>query len=189
MNEKLNQLSPAKRMFVLEYLKDFKAGPAAERINLSRNIGYQLIAEYEVQQAIEEQVDERTARTQIDADWVLLQLADMFKADLADIFYPGTNDLRPIHEWPETWRKMTTGVKIDNRFTGRGEDREEYTVKDVKILDRLRALELIGKHTDVRAFTERVEVATDEALTKRLLAGRRRAKEARDQDTMPPSFM
>jgi len=175
MNERLNQLSPQKRMFVLELLKNnFKIGAAAESVGLVASTGSAFFAEFDVQCAIEEQMQQRVDRTQVDADWVLLQLAKMFDADLADIFVPGSNDLRPIHEWPEIWRKMTTAVKIDDKSS---RESGQYTVKDVKILDRLKALEMIGKHTDVRAFTERIEVATDQDLTDRLIAGRKRARE------------
>jgi len=184
LNYYLNALTPDKRMFVLEYLKDFKTGPASLRAGLAESAGRRFVGELDIQQAIEEQMAERTARIQIDADWVLVQLASMFNADLADIFYPGTNDLRPVHEWPEVWRRMTTGVKIDNKTIGRGDNATEYTVKDIKILDRMRALENIGKHTDVKAFTERIEVSTDEALTKRLMEGRKRALAKRQLDFM-----
>jgi phage terminase small subunit len=174
MNERLNELSPQKRMFVLEYLKCFKPSVASTKIGLAPSTGSAYLADLDVQDAIAEQMEQRISRTQVDADWVLLQLAKMFDADLADIFVPGSNDLRPIHEWPEIWRKMTTSVKIDDKFS---KDAGAFSVKDVKILDRLKALEMIGKHTDVRAFTERIEVATDQDLTDRLIAGRKRARE------------
>lgn len=175
MNERLNELSPQKRMFVLELLKNnFRIGATAVSLGLSASVGSSFFSEPDVQAAIEEQMQYRVDRTQVDADWVLLQLAKMFDADLADIFVPGSNDLRPIHEWPEIWRKMTTSVKIDDKFS---KDAGAFSVKDVKILDRLKALEMIGKHTDVRAFTERIEVATDQDLTDRLIAGRKRARE------------
>ena len=187
MNEKLNILSPQKRMFVLEFLKTFKPGKAAAAVGLAACTGSGYLGETDVQEAVAEQMELRTLNTQIDSDWVLVELGKMFGADLADIFYPETNDLRPIHEWPEIWRKMTTGVKITTLYGGKGDDKIEIGhTKDVKILDRLKCLESIGKHTDVRAFTERVEITTDQALTDRLMAGRKRA---RQRNLSAPDFM
>jgi phage terminase small subunit len=187
VNEKLNILSNNKRMFVLEFLKTFKPGKAAEAVGLVAGTGSGYLGETDVQEAIAEQMELRTVNTQIDSDWVLVQLAKMFGADLADIFHPGTNDLRPVHEWPEIWRKMTTGVKITTLYEGKGDEKIEIGhTKDVKILDRLACLRDIGKHTDVRAFTERIEITTDQALTDRLMAGRKRA---RQRNKTVPNFM
>jgi len=174
MNDKLNILAPQKRMFVLEYMKhNFNVSAASKSIRIGTSTGSGYLGELDVQEAIAEQMAARVERTQIDADWVLLQLDKMFNADVADIFTPGTNDLKPVHEWPETWRKMTTSIKIDDRYD-KGQDKA-YQVKDIKILDRLKTLNMIGKHTDVRAFTERIEITTDQDLTDRLMAGRKRA--------------
>jgi phage terminase small subunit len=189
MNDKLNSLSPQKRMFVLEYLKTWKPRVAAEAVNLATMSGSRLLAEPDIQEAVAEQMERRIMETQIDADWVLIELSKMFQADLADLFVPGTNDLRPVHEWPEAWRKMATDVKVDNRWTGTGEDRVDYIVKDIKIMDRLKTLELIGKHTNVKAFMERHEVTTDQDLTDRLLAGRKRARERNTETDEPLSFL
>ena len=181
-------------MFVIEYLRDFVIKRAAERVGLAASTGCSYMSEMDVQAAIAEQMERRIAETQIDVDWVLQKLGLMFDADLGDIFVEGTNDLRPVHEWPETWRKMVAAVKIDDRYDA-SHDRY-YTVKDIKIMDRLKVLEMIGKHTDVRAFTERVEITTDQDLTDRLMAGRKRAHERNKQlreeepeDETLPDFM
>jgi phage terminase small subunit len=177
-------------MFVLEFIKTFKPRVAAEAVNLSTMSGSRLLAEPDIQEAIAEQMERRTMETQIDADWVLIELSKMFQANLSDLFFPGTNDLRPVHEWPEVWQKMSTGVKVDSMFEGRGADRELVGyVKDIKIMDRLKTLELIGKHTNVKAFMERHEVTTDQDLTDRLLAGRKRARERNTETDEPLSFL
>ncbi len=183
MSQLLNDLSPQKRMWVLEYLKDFKQCKAAERIGLSGSVGSTWLGLPEVQEAISEQMEERVERTQIDADWVLEELAKMFSADLADIFKPGTDTLRPIHEWPSVWRKMCSGIKVNEMFSGSGDDRALIGyVKDIKIIDRLKSLDMIGKHTNVKAFTERLEVTSDQDLIERLNAGRKRARQINKED-------
>lgn len=184
-----DKLSPQQRMFVMEYLRDTMSGPAAERMGLSRSQGYKLMGQPEVLAALDEQTKLRSERVGYDADWVLQQLGDMFNADLADIVYPGTNTLRPIHEWPPVWRKMTTSVKISAMYEGRGDERQQIgELQDVKIMDRLKALEMIGKHTDVKAFTERHEVITSQALVDELSRARKRAAQ-RNNPTAAPSFL
>lgn len=173
----IDLLSPQRRVFVYEYLKHFRVGRAASAVGIAASTAGSWLGEPEIQEAIAEAIDERSQRTQIDADWVLTQLAQMFTADLGDI-YNQDGTLRPIHEWPETWRKMTRSVKVHELWEGSGAERMQIgQVKEASFIDRLKALEMIGKHTNVRAFLERMEVATDQELTERLLKGRRRARE------------
>jgi hypothetical protein len=47
---------------------------------------------------------------------------------------------------------------------------------------------MIGKHTNVKAFTERLEVTSDQDLVERLLAGRKRAH-AKNKGDDDLSFM
>ena len=182
----LDKLGPQARMFVMEYIKDFKHTCAAERVTGTAGHGKEFMADTLVLDAVAEQVDARNQRTEIDADWVLTQLGQMFNADVADIFDPATNTIRPIHEWPEIWRKMSTGVTV-RELKEQGQKIGE--VVNVKLLDRLKAIELIGKHTDVRAFTERVEIATDQQLMDQLLSARKRARERNKPADDVPSFL
>lgn len=158
------------RVFVLEYIKDFHPAKAAERAGLPASLGEKLLADPKVQAAVTAAMDARIVRTQIDSDWVLQQLAQMFEADLADLFVPGSHVMRPVHEWPEIWRKLCSGIRVSESMTG-------SLVKNVNSIDRLQILEKIGKHVNVKAFSERVEVTTDQTLTQRLINGRKRARE------------
>ncbi|MCK5640934.1 MAG: terminase small subunit [Gammaproteobacteria bacterium] len=177
MNQALAELSTLHRIFVFEYIKDFVASRAAERAGLEKSQGSRLLGNLDIQRAITVVMHERHERLQVDSDWVLRQLADMFSADLADIFVPGTNTMRPVHEWPEVWRKMCSGVKVRAIYEVEDGMRDLVGyVQDVKVIDRLKALELIGKHTDIRAFTERIELTTDKELTAQLMRGRQRAR-------------
>lgn len=83
---------------------------------------------------------------------VLDRLAEMVEADLADLYDEATGNLLPVHEWPEVWRKgLVAG--IDTTKVG---DEFEVTVTKTKAESRLRVLELLGKHVDVKAFQESV---------------------------------
>lgn len=120
---------------------------------------------------------ERMERTKIDADWVLTELGDMMEADIADII-DENNCYRPIADWPKVWRKMLQGVDIEQIFEGRGKDREHVgNVVKIKFIDRLKALDMIGKHIDVQAFKEVVEHQVGEETMNRVEQARNRVKE------------
>ena len=151
--------------FVAEYLVDLNATQAAIRAGYAKkgakDQAYQLMQLPEVAQAIEAAMGERNKRLQVDADYVLQRLTEIDQLDLADIF--GLDGkLMPIRQWPLIWRQM---VKEVDMKTGK-----------VKFHDKLRALELIGKHVNVNAFREQVNHTgeinftdmTDEELERRI---------------------
>ncbi len=111
----------------------------------------------------------------VDATWLLRKLVEEVEADISDIFAVG-GALKPVKDWPKVWQrglvvgldsqqgyKLVDGTKID-----------EGIVMRVKFSDRLKRLEMIGKHIDVGAFKERVEVVntfeqlTDEQLEEKI---------------------
>lgn len=156
-------LNARQQRFVEEYLVDLNASAAARRAGYSAKtagqIGEKLLKKAEIQEALQAAMKARSERTQIDADWMLKRLAQMAEADMADLF-ASDGTLRPPHEWPEAWRKgLVAGVEVFEEFDGQGKDRKliGYTRK-VKLADRLKSLELIGRHVAVGAFRERVEL-------------------------------
>lgn len=109
----------------------------------------------------EDQLAKRVKRTGIDADYVLKRLADIDQMDIADI-YDEEGQLLPVVKWPKVWRQNVKEVDLK---TGK-----------IKLQDKLRTLELIGKHIGVRAFAEVLELTDETGLGERL----RKAKERRD---------
>jgi phage terminase small subunit len=105
----------------------------------------------------------RAERTGIDADYVLQRLASIDAMDVGDI-YDDDGKLLPIKQWPALWRQM---VKEVDMKTGK-----------VKLQDKLKTLELIGKHVGVKAFSEQIEVTDSTGIAARMLAARDRAAKA-----------
>lgn len=153
-------LTPKQAAFVAEYLKDLNATQAAVRAGYSAKtaewIGPQLLGKSHVSEAIAAALAARAQRTQIDADHVLRRLAEQDAADLADILNDdGT--IKPVREWPAVWRRgLVAGVEvvsIGNATVGVGE------VVKLKLADRMKNLELLGRHTAVGAWRDKVELA------------------------------
>lgn len=103
------------------------------------------------------------------ADTVLKRLVDMLDADIADILNE-KGDIKPISEWSPVWRKSVAAFDIID-IDG------DTRLKKVKLLDKLKVLELIGKHVDINAFRERVQVDVNISLADKLAAARKRAAE------------
>jgi phage terminase small subunit len=155
-------LKPKQQRFVDEYLIDLNATAAAKRTGYSErtaySIGQELLKKPEIAEAIEKAKAERAERTRIDADWLLRRLADEAVADMADL-YDASGNLKPIADWPLIWRQgLVAGIESATEKAG-DEAKDVTVVRKVKLTDRGRRLELIGRHIDVQAFRDRVEFA------------------------------
>jgi phage terminase small subunit len=158
------KLTKKQQCFIDEYLIDLNATQAAIRAGYSKNsaseAGYENLRKPQVADAIAEAKKARSERTEIDADWLLKRLAEEATADLADLYDEETGALKPMQLWPEIWRQgLVAGVDVDQQFAYLDGDKiPDGVVTKVKLSDRIKRLELIGKHIDVKAFADRMEV-------------------------------
>lgn len=158
----MKTLTPKQEKFVAEYLVDLNGRQAAIRAGYSAKTAEQqasrLLTKAKVQAAVAAGRAKQVERTQIDADWVLRRLAQEIEADLAEL-YDDHGALLPVSEWPLVWRKgLVSGIDTAHEYeTIDGEKVSIGVVHKLKISDRLRRLELIGKHVAVGAFAERHE--------------------------------
>ena len=175
-------MTPKQETFVREYLIDLNATQAAIRAGYSKRtaewIGPQLLTKSHVLEAVERAKAERSQRTEINADWVLKTLAEEKTADLAAI-YDESGALKPVKDWPMVFRcGLVAGIETVEERDGNGEDARMVLVRKVKLTDRMKHLELIGKHIGVQAFKERLEVedVTDRAEVMRRKRAQRLGK-------------
>lgn len=151
-------LSNAKReMFAKEYLVDLNATQAAIRAGYSkktaRSQGQRLLTNVDIHNRVSELMGTRSERTEIDADWVLSRLAAEAEADLADIL-TDNGALKPVSQWPLIWRQgLVAGFEVSEETVDGVKVGD--TVK-VKLSDRIKRIELIGKHVNVQAFREQL---------------------------------
>ncbi|HEI9737747.1 terminase small subunit [Citrobacter freundii] len=128
-----------------------------------------------IQKRIAELMEERNKRLRVSADYVLLRLVEIDQMDVIDILNDdGT--LKPIREWPKIWRTTLSGFDLSSTIMNMDETSIETILKKIKWPDKVKNLELIGKHVDVNAFKERLEVSGTVTIADRMAKARRRVK-------------
>ena len=147
-------LTPKQQRFVEEYLIDLNATQAAIRAGYSAKtakvIAAQNLSKLNVQEAIEEAQNKRQEQTQIDAAYVLKRLVEIDQMDVLDIM-DDQMKIRPVNEWPKVWRQYV--VNLENLELSDGEG----CFKKIKWPDKVKNLELLGKHVSVGAFKDKIE--------------------------------
>ncbi|MCS0745751.1 terminase small subunit [Escherichia coli] len=144
-----------------------------------------------IQKRIAELMEERNKRMRVSADYVLMRLVEIDQMDVLDIL----NDdggMKPIAEWPKVWRTSLSAMDIATIKTTQASLQKkngeadlsvedvEHILKKVKWPDKVKNLELIGKHVDVNAFKERLDVNVNVTIADRIAAARKRLKERQD---------
>lgn len=152
VDNKKVKLNAKQEAFCIEYLVDLNATQAAIRAGYSqktaKDIASQNLAKLNIQARVTELKAERTKRVEINADYVLNRLVEIDQMDVLDILEEdGT--LRPISNWPKSWRQFINGLDVSELS---GQDGSSAVLKKIKWPDKVKNLELIGKHTQVNAW-------------------------------------
>lgn len=164
-----DKLTPKQKLFADEYLKDLNATQAAIRAGYSKKTAQEqssrLLSNVMVQKYIAEAMEQRTKEVKTDANYVLQRLVEIDQMDVIDIL-EDNGTVKPIREWPPIWRQFISGMETADMFVGSGDERELVgLLKKVKWPDKIKNLELIGKHVDVQAWKEKVDVDVNGKLT------------------------
>ncbi|HDT5685594.1 TPA: terminase small subunit [Enterobacter kobei] len=144
--------------------------------NTAAKFASQNMRDERVQKRIAELMEERNKRNRVSADYVLMRLVEIDQMDVLDILNDD-GSLKPIREWPKIWRTTLSGFDLSSTIMNMNEDSIETILKKIKWPDKVKNLELIGKHVDVNAFKERLEVSGTVTIAERMAAARRRVKE------------
>lgn len=154
----MNKLKGKQARFVEEYLKDLNATHAAIRAEYSEKTAEsqasRLLRNVKVLKAIQEAQSKRVERTQVDADYVLNRLVEIDRMDVLDILNDD-GSLKAVRDWPKIWRQYIGGMDVLTSITRLSEDETiENILKKIKWPDKVKNLELIGKHINVQAWRE-----------------------------------
>lgn len=151
--------------------------------NTAGKFASQNMRDERIQKRIAELMEERNKRLRVSADYVLLRLVEIDQMDVIDIL-DDEGGLKPISQWPKVWRTSISAVDINRIRMAMKDDEEdiESTLQKIKWPDKVKNLELIGKHVDVMAFKERMEVNVNVTIADRMAAARRRLKDLQGGD-------
>ena len=140
--------------FVEEYIKSLNATDAAIKAGYSektaRSQGSRLLTNVDIQKAIQQAKAEREERTKIDADYVLKRLVEIDQMDVLDIMDDDGN-VKPLRDWPKIWRQYISNIETISM------DDDKGWLKKIKWPDKVKNLELLGKHVSVGAFKDKIE--------------------------------
>lgn len=148
-------LTPKQKLFVDEYLIDLNATQAAIRAGYSPNnadkIGSELLGKTRVSDAISKAMAERSRRTGINQDRILMELAKIALVNPANVV---DFDEATILDsaLPEDMAAVAS-VKVKRFPTKEGEGIE----REIKFYDKTKALDLAGRHLGM--FKDKLEVS------------------------------
>lgn len=139
----MTKLTAKQQRFVEEYLIDGNATQAAVRAGYKDGcIGRRLVTKSHVEAAIAEAQGRRSERTLVQADDVVRQLVRMGLADPRRL-YDEEGNLLPPHKLPEDIAMAVQAVDVIRNISPEGVVTETYKYK---LSDRVKPLEMIGKH-------------------------------------------
>ena len=134
-------MTKKQKRFVEEYLIDLNATQAAIRAGYSpdtaKSIGSENLTKPDIQARIAKAMAERSRRTGVNADRVIMELAKIAFVNASDVIDADTATVKADALPEDTAAIQSVKVKTF------GEDGLE---REVKMADKLKALELLGKH-------------------------------------------
>lgn len=173
------KLTAKQERFVEEYLVDLNATQAAIRAGYSlktaRAIGQENLTKPDIQDAIQKAMEQRSHRTEITQDWVLEELRKVASVNGADyasvvtkkrpetVIDEDTGEEKQVSRMSQRVELIDTDeLTEDQRAAISSIEETKFGIK-VNTYDKVRALELIGKHLGM--FTDKVEMDHSGAIT------------------------
>lgn len=148
-------MTPKQEQFCREYLVDLNATQAAIRAGYSARTanreGTRLLSKVDIQTEVSRLKLKRSEATDIDARWVIDRLSKIADFDMRKMF-DGDGNVLPINQIDDDTAYALASVDIGELTSG---DDFLTQTKKFKAADKIKALELLGKH--LAMFTDRVE--------------------------------
>ena len=142
------------KLFCEEYQIDLNATQAAIRAGYSPesagSIGSELLKKPEIRARIDKAMAERSKRTGINADRVLQELGKIAFVNAADVIDMNNATVKDGADHDDTAAIASVKVKVISGANGEGVERE------IRLADKLKALELCGRHLGM--FNDKLDV-------------------------------
>ena len=147
-------LTDKQEMFCREYLIYLNATQAAIRagycVKTANRTPSENMSKPDIQSRIAELKAQRNDLVGINATYVLNRLVEIDQMDVLDILN-STGELKPVADWPKVWRTTLSGLEVMEMASEGG---SAALLKKIKWPDKVKNLELLGKHINVMAFKE-----------------------------------
>lgn len=148
-------LTKKQKLFCDEYLIDLNATQAAIRAGYSpdtaKEIGCENLTKPNIRAHIDRAMAERSKRTGVNADRVVMELAKIAFINAVDVINADDATLRDDAAPEDTAAIQSVKVKTIPTKDGEGIERE------IKMADKIKALELLGKHLGM--FKDKLELS------------------------------
>lgn len=149
------RLTNKQKRFCEEYLIDLNGTQAAIRAGYSPDtaavIASENLTKPNIRARIDKAIAERSKRTGVNADRVIQELAKIAFVNASDFIDLKEGVLREGAVSEDT--AVISGVKVKRSITDNGETIE----REIKLADKIKALELLGKHLGM--FTDKMELS------------------------------
>lgn len=164
-------MNARQRCFVEQFLLDPCAGRAARRAGYSPKtadrLGSRLLKNVEVAAAAKQAQEERAKRTKVDADRVVEELASVAFSRMGDFYDKDSGRLLTVTEMRPEAQARLSSIKVLREKThtttdGVTETSVHESTLQIKLWDKLRSLELLGRHLGM--FKDQVQHSGEVSL-------------------------
>lgn len=146
-------MTESQKRFCDEYLIDLNATraykvayPKTKKEETINSASSRMLRNVKVQEYISEKIKEREKRTEVTQDMVIQELSRIAFLDIRKL-YNESGGLKNIQDIDDETIKAISSLETLEEYDGYGEDKEQIgNTQKVKLLDKLKALELLGKH-------------------------------------------
>ena len=143
-------LSGEEEAFANQYAIHLNALRASEAVGVTKRSAQDMLTRPSVLMRVQELREAISKKAEIDAVYVRKRLKEIDQLDVIDIL-DDDGAFLPVKQWPKEWRTSVSSLK---QKTG-GAGGETWMEIEVKWPDKLKNLELLGKHVDVSAWEDR----------------------------------
>lgn len=156
-------MTDAQKRFCDEYLIDLNATraykvayPRCKKEETANAASSRMLRNVKVQEYISKKQQEIEKRTEITQDMVIKELAKIAFLDIRKL-YTENGQLKNIADMDSETAGAIASLETLEEYEGYGDDREKIgDTQKVKLLDKTKALELLGKHLGM--FKEKVTI-------------------------------
>ena len=132
----------------------YDAGGTAKTDQTADSCASEILSNPKVKAFYDSLMGEVAEEAKVDAAYVLNRLVEIDQMDVLDIMDDDGN-VKPLRDWPKVWRQYISNIETISMDDGEG------WLKKIKWPDKVKNLELLGKHLGMFVEQKKVDVTTN----------------------------